>query len=228
MQENKELEKCYRQYIEQQTEGYEIIAKIIGYTVERMAQEGLIDSDVQISGRLKSFKSTFENDRRKGIVDCFGVRIVAKDEKDKVTIMQEIEKVLTVHKTRIHGTDGKERYKGIHHLVSMNEQYITDNERAKGINYPLVEVQYWTKELEKMCVGGELAYSKYKKKDLGSILELYRRDPEAVYSKLPICYEIKGNSARVLGKQEALFKIYPEIEAEEKKKEPEQQEPELC
>ena len=226
MQENKELEKYYRQYIEEQTEGYEIIAKIIGYTVERMAQEGLIDSDVKISGRLKSFKSTFENDRRKGIVDCFGVRIVAKDEKDKVTIMQEIEKVLTVHKTRIHGTDGKERYKGIHHLVSMNEQYITDNERARGINNPLDEVQYWTNEQEKMCVGGELAYSKYKKKDLGSILELYRKDPEAVYSKLPICYEIKGNSARVLGKQEALFKIYPEIEAEEKKKE--QQEPELC
>ncbi len=228
MQENKELERCYKKYIEQQTEGYEIIAKIIGYTVEKMAQEGLIDSDVQISGRLKSFKSALENDKRKGIVDCFGIRIVAKDEKDKITIMQEIEKILTVHKTRIHGIDGKEKYKGIHHLVSINEQYITDNEQVSKINYPLVEVQYWTKELEKMCVGGELAYSKYKKKDIRGILELYRKDPEAVYNKLPICYEIKGNSARVLKRQEALFKIYPEIEAGEKKKETKQQEPELC
>lgn len=228
MQDKEKKEQCYKKYIEDQREGYEIIAKMVGYVIEKMTQSGLIDEDVHISGRLKSFKSAYENDLKKVPDDCFGIRIVAKDEKDVRSIIDEISKVLVILETRQHGIDGKEKYDGTHQIVDMDKKYAEKSGLASRTIFPLVEIQYWTKELEEKCVNGELAYSRYKSKNIPRILELYRQNPETVYSKLPTYYEIKGNTARVLDKQETLFKIYPEIEAEEKKKTIEQQESELC
>ena len=227
MQEKEKKEQCYKKYIEDQREGYEIIAKMVGYVIEKMTQSGLIDEDVHISGRLKSFKSAYENDLKKVPDDCFGIRIVAKDGNDAQSIRDEISKIFVILETRQHGTDGKEKYDGTHQIIDMDKKYAENSGLASGTIFPIVEIQYWTKELEEKCVNGELAYSRYKKKNISKILETYRQDPEMVYSKLPTYYEIKGNTARVLGKQETLFKIYPEIEM--KLREPNaDEEPELC
>ncbi len=228
MQDKEKKEQCYKKYIEDQREGYEIIAKMVGYVIEKMAESGLIDEDVHISGRLKSFKSAYENDLKKVPDDCFGIRIVAKDEKDVKSIISEISKILIVLETRQHGTDGKEKYDGTHQIVDMHKGYAERSKTANNAIFPIVEIQYWTKELEEKCVNGELAYSRYKRKNIPRILEMYRKDPEMVYSKLPTYYEIKGNTARVLEKQETLFKIYPEIEAALKDKGENEEDYDVC
>ena len=147
----KEKRIGYNKYIAHQKAGYEVTASLVGYMIEQLINRNEINSDVSISGRLKSFKSASENDPKKGLIDCFGIRIVAKTQQD----------------------------------------------------------------LEKMCVGGELAYAKYKNKDLQGIFELYKKNPQAVFEQLPTCYEIKGRTVRQLEHEETLFKMYPELKKPE-------------
>ena len=54
-------ETYYKSFIEHQKSGYEITAKMIGYIVERMIQEKIITADIQITGRIKSYHSVYEN-----------------------------------------------------------------------------------------------------------------------------------------------------------------------
>ena len=214
---SKEIEEKrigYNKYIAQQRAGYEVTASLVGYMIEQLAKRNEINSNVSISGRLKSFKSALENDPRKGLIDCFGIRIVAQNNQDLSKIQDAISKMFEVELTRQHGTDGKEKYNAKHQFI------VLKNENIKAIKkepheMPLVEVQYWTRELEKMCVGGELAYSKYKNKDLQWIFELYKTNPEAVFEQLPTYYEIQGRNVKELGKEETLFKMYPELKERE-------------
>jgi hypothetical protein len=67
-------------------------------------------------------------------------------------------------------------------------------------------------------VYGELAYSKYKSKDLIDILNRLEKDRERVLLDLPVFYMIEGRKITRISKQEALYKMYPEIEEIEKSK----------
>ena len=73
-----DAERVYNQDIASQTQGYEITAKLIGYVIQKMKAEGIISGNVKITGRIKSFKSAYENYKLKGKVidDCFGIRII--------------------------------------------------------------------------------------------------------------------------------------------------------
>ena len=57
---------------------------------------------------------------------------------------------------------------------------MVENEFIKE-NFPEVEIQYWDEELREKCVYGELAYSKYKSKDLIDILNRLEKDRERVW-----------------------------------------------
>ena len=87
-------------------------------------------------------------------------------------------------------------------------------------DFPVVEVQYWTRNIERACVGGELAYSRYKQRDLQKIHAAYKKDPEGVYDLLPIFYEASGGNIRRLSPEQALFKMYPEIKDKKDVEEP--------
>ena len=63
-----------------------------------------------------------------------------------------------------------------------------------------------------------LAYSKYKSKDLIDILNRLEKDRERVLLDLPVFYMIEGREITRISKQEALYKMYPEIEEIEKGK----------
>ena len=129
-------------------------------------------------------------------------------------IQEAIAQMFEVELTRQHGTDGKERYDAKHQFIVLKKENISMIKKEPH-EMPLVEVQYWTRELEKMCVGGELAYAKYKNKDLQGIFELYKKNPQAVFEQLPTCYEIKGRTVRQLEHEETLFKMYPELKKPE-------------
>lgn len=214
---NKEINEKrmgYNKYIAHQKAGYEVTASLVGYMIEQLINRNEINSDVSISGRLKSFKSASENDPKKGLIDCFGIRIVAKTQQDLEKIQEAIAQMFEVELTRQHGTDGKERYDAKHQFIVLKKENISMIKKEPH-EMPLVEVQYWTRELEKMCVGGELAYAKYKNKDLQGIFELYKKNPKAVFEQLPTCYEIKGRNVRQLEHEETLFKMYPELKKPE-------------
>ena len=51
-------------------------ATMIGYIVEKMKNANIISNEVSISGRIKSFKSAYENTGKKAVDDCFGIRII--------------------------------------------------------------------------------------------------------------------------------------------------------
>lgn len=205
--------ETYESYIEQKRKGYEIIAQMIGYIEKRMREEGKILEKVKITGRLKSFKSASENARKKTIDDCFGIRIVAESEVDLDRIQAEIEKILDVKKTKNHKKDYMTSYDAIHQMVGLPQKYV-DMNNLDSNDFPIIEIQYWSGELERKCVSGELAYSKYKSKDLMEISKRYKSEPNVVFENLPICYEISGNSIRRLNGEESLFKLYPELKKE--------------
>ena len=82
LQEVTELRRKYENEIEEKKGGFELIARIIGYTIYKMKMEGLLEQDVEVWGRLKSFKSAYENYQKKAIDDCFGIRIIAQNDGD--------------------------------------------------------------------------------------------------------------------------------------------------
>ena len=88
------IREDYNEYIMQQLHEYEISLGMIGSAIERMKAKKLISENVQITGRIKSFKSAYLNyERDKKIDDCFGLRIVAKQE-ELVKIREELAKLL--------------------------------------------------------------------------------------------------------------------------------------
>ena len=217
MKDIEEMRAGYFDYIEKQRKGYEMTAAMIGYIVQKMKEASLIEGEVEISGRIKSFKSAYENTGKKAVDDCFGLRIIGKDE-DLIKIEQELRKILVVDATKDHRKKSNTQYNGVHKMVHMDSKYAEKN-GVSSVIFPEIEIQYWDEEMKEKCILGELSYANYKKRDLLAILDGLDNDPDSVYKNLPACYEIKGNNIRRLSSQETLYKIYPEIqELEEMRK----------
>lgn len=212
-----ELRASYNSKIEDKRIGYEKTVAMIGYIVQKMQEAGIVNGEVTINGRIKSFKSAYENAGKKAVDDCFGLRIIAP-KGDLERIMEELKRILVVDSTKDHSQKKNTPYNAVHQMVHMDKRYA----EANGIDleeFPEVEVQYWDEEMKQKCLLGELSYANYKKRDLVAILKRLDEEPEAALNDLPICYEIKGNNVRVLSKDEALYKLYPEIrELEEKRR----------
>ena len=209
-----EMRKSYNSFIERQRVGYEMTAAMIGYIVEKMKIENIISSDVSVSGRIKSFKSAYENTGKKAVDDCFGIRIIGPMD-DLRKIQAVIESEFKVDATKDHGRKANSSYNAIHEMLHMKRKHASKS----GIDYetfPEVEIQYWDEELREKCVYGELAYSKYKSKDLIDILDRLEKNRERVLADLPAFYIIEGREITRLSKQDSLYKMYPEIEKIEK------------
>lgn len=217
MKSIEEMRTSYYEHIEKQRRGYEITAAMIGYVVQKMQDASIISENVSISGRIKSFKSAYENTGKKAVDDCFGLRIIG-DYEDLVKIEKELREILVVDSTKDHRKKTETQYNGIHKMVHMDEKYAQNNGMQPEM-FPEIEIQYWDEETKQKCLYGELSYANYKKRDLLAILEGLDNDLESVYKNLPVCYEIQGNNIRMLSSQETLYKIYPEIqELEEMRK----------
>ena len=153
-----EMRKSYNSFIERQRVGYEMTATMIGYIVEKMKNANIISNEVSISGRIKSFKSAYENTGKKAVDDCFGIRIIGPMD-DLRKIQAVIESEFTVDATKDHSRKVNSSYNAIHEMLHMKRKYASKS----GVNYetfPEVEIQYWDEELREKCVYGELAYSK--------------------------------------------------------------------
>lgn len=199
----------YKSFIDHQKQGYEITAKMIGYIIERMKQNNIINGNIQITGRIKSYHSVYENSGKKSVDDCFGIRIVG-DNEDLEKIEEQLKRILIVDRTKDHRKK-KKKYNAVHQMVHIKREYI----EGKGIDYdlfPTIEVQYWDMNLEKLCTTGELSYANYKKSDFQRISKEYADNPDNVLGEMPVYYEIKGNKMHMLNPEETLFRLYPEIE----------------
>ena len=177
-----EMRKSYNSFIERQRVGYEMTAAMIGYIVEKMQRANIVSGNVSVSGRIKSFKSAYENTGKKAVDDCFGIRIIGPME-DLKKIQAEIEKNFKVDATKDHSRKANSSYNAIHEMLHMHAK----------------------------CLYGELSYANYKSKDLIAISERLENDRENVLSDLPVFYTIEGNKIKRLSKQDSLYKMYPEI-----------------
>ena len=212
-----EMRASYYDYIEKQRRGYEITAAMIGYIVQRMQEDSIISGEVTISGRIKSFKSAYENTGKKAVDDCFGLRIIG-DRSDLIRIEKELRKILVVDATKDHSKKKDTSYNAIHEMVHMHRKYAESNGIEPQL-FPEIEIQYWDEEMRQKCLYGELSYANYKKRDLPAISNRLDMEPENAFRDLPMCYEIQGNNIRLLEPQETLYKLYPEIkELEEKRR----------
>ncbi len=216
MKSIEEMRASYYEYIEQRRRGYEITAAMIGYIVQKMQDASRISNKVLISGRIKSFKSAYDNIGKKAVDDCFGLRIIG-DYDDLVKIEKELREILVVDATKDHRKKTDTKYNGIHKIVHMNSKYAQNNGMQPEM-FPEIEIQYWDEETKQKCLYGELSYANYKKRDLLAIIEGLDNDPETVYMNLPMCYDIQGNNIRLLSHKEALYKLYPEIQELEEKR----------
>lgn len=217
------IKSAYDLRIKEKQRGYEVTLKIIGTTIKRMIDMAIISDNIKISGRIKSLRSTYENILKvKRLDDFFGIRIVAETEEELNQIRKALEGILEIKRSKIHGDSSSTSYNALH----QTGRVITKLAEANNMNpedFPLIEVQYWTREMEKRCVHGELAYSKYKGRDVNMIRQMLKYDPKSVYDKLPIFYEISSDNIRRLYSEEAVLKMYPEIE-----KLPDEKTPDEC
>lgn len=218
MQIKIEEKSSYDDFINQQRQGYETIAKIVGYTVEKMQANGMVSADVKITGRIKSYKSVFENSKKKVVDDCFGIRIIASKE-DIKRIRKELEQILEIQQTKYHRANAIKKYNAVHQMVDIPKTYISKRNISYEL-FPVVEIQYWDIQNANLCIDGELSYAHYKKKDLQRILTKYLNNPQDVLDGLPIYYDICGTTVKQLSPEETLYRVYPEIkQLEEKEKE---------
>lgn len=202
-------QKIYDEHIIHQRPGFEATARLIGYVIEKMQQERLISQNVEVTGRIKSYASAYENSHKKILDDCFGIRIIGKDE-DLKKIEEELEKFLVVDKTKDHRKKNT-AYNAVHQMAHIKQEY-TANSKLNYDLFPLVEIQYWNDELKTLCVEGALSYANYKKSAFKHIMDELQESPKLVFKELPTYYEVKGNRIRQLSASETLAKIYPEID----------------
>jgi hypothetical protein len=127
--------------------------------------------------------------------------------------MKQIEEILEVEKVKNHRKNPNTKYTGIHYITHINKEMLK-NSSFDYNKFPRVEIQYWNKELEHLCLTGELSYSKYKNKNCELIKKLLEENREKNMGKLPICYEIQGRKVRKLSPEETLYKVYPELREE--------------
>lgn len=96
------MKEQYDSYISSKQREYEVIMQIISTTIKRMVNSSVISDDVNISGRLKSFKSAYENVvNNKKLDDCFGLRIIAGTEEDLEKIKEALGAILVIEKIKI-------------------------------------------------------------------------------------------------------------------------------
>ena len=97
-------------------------AAMIGYIVEKMKRANIVSGNVSVSGRIKSFKSAYENTGKKAVDDCFGIRIIGPME-DLKKIQAEIEKNFKVDATKDHSRKANSSYNAIHEMLHMHAKY---------------------------------------------------------------------------------------------------------
>lgn len=223
MQSKEDIKREYNEFIREKIKGYEMTAKIIGRTIRRMQCEDLISENVRVKGRVKSFESAYDNFGKKKVDDCFGIRIIGKDDEIE-KIEKQVEQILIIEKVKDHRKRAETDYNAIHQMVYLNlievasllnkqNEYYLSDEGLKLISkfFPIVEIQYWDEEMDKKCKRGNLSYLNYKHKDINRIIELYRTNPQALFGELPDCYVIQGKEMQLLSKEETLLEMYPEI-----------------
>ncbi len=212
-QDKEEFRTQYDSYLSSKQKGYEVTMKIIGITISRMIDASIISNDVNVRGRLKSFRSVYENSLKgKKIDDCFGIRVIARTEEDLNKIREALQKLLDIKSIKDHKNNSATKYNALHQMARLKPELAKANNMDYFIECPLVEIQYWTRDMERVCVNGELAYSKYKKRDTKKIHHAYRQNPEIVYQLLPRFYEFSQGELKRLSPEESLLKMYPEIE----------------
>ena len=133
-----EMRKSYNSFIERQRVGYEMTAAMIGYIVEKMKRANIVSGNVSVSGRIKSFKSAYENTGKKAVDDCFGIRIIGPME-DLKKIQAEIEKNFKVDATKDHSRKANSSYNAIHEMLHMHAKY-TANSGINPETFPEVEI----------------------------------------------------------------------------------------
>ena len=213
----------YRDYIEAQKEEYEKAIIEIHRIIQELRKGIVINNkiikikgDVKVEGRIKAFKSAFKNDRTdsKALDDCFGIRIVA-DNTVELFFIKEIMKRLSnpeikrmldiednvnykIQKEKDHAERQETNYNALHQIIVRNSQNPVS---------PLIEVQYWDKELERRCTFGDLKHDTYKSE---KYLETING---GIGRELPEYYEFDESGELVLlSKEQAIKKMFPENE----------------
>lgn len=211
-QEKEKIKEQYESNIRSKQKGYEVTVKIISTAIQRMMDSAVISGDANVCGRLKSFKSAYENiSKGKKLDDCFGIRIIAGTEKELEEIRNTLNAVMSVEKSKNHKTNSATKYDALHQMARVNPEIAKANNMDLN-DFPVVEIQYWTRAIEHDCVDGELAYSRYKKRDMKKIWDAYNKFPEKVLELLPTFYEASEGKIYKLSPEQALSKMYPEIE----------------
>lgn len=209
MQDKEFTKRYYTNYIQSRKAGYEITLAIVGQIISKLQEDYKISNDVKVLGRIKSFESAYENNNKKAVDDCFGIRIIAQ-RIDLQEIKNNIENNFIIKKNKRHIPKDKKDYDALHQMGYINFKFINKN-NARCI-FPVVEIQYWTIQLENKTINGILSYSNYKKDFHDKVLKEYRNNSSNLKDYLPIYYEIENNKLRELPARETLYKLYPEIE----------------
>ena len=217
----------YRQYIEEQRAEYERAIIEIHEIVQKLRDGIIINGKkikikdaVKVEGRIKAFDSAFKNDRteKKKLDDCFGIRVVTENKLSAIVIKEiirrlnnsDIRKALcmadgadyNVEEEKNHAKREGTEYNAVHQIITRS----TENEMS-----PLIEIQYWDKELEERCTYGDLSHGGYKKEKLKEVMN------GMIGKELPEYYDFDGNGKlKILSKEEAIKKMFPKEEEKER------------
>lgn len=213
MTESQQKQRMYEKHIIHQKQGFEITAKFIGYIIQRMQEEGIISTNVEVTGRIKSYQSANANSEKKILDDCFGIRIIGSAS-DLAKIRAQLERILVTDKVKDHSKDNRE-YNAIHQMAHLQRKYAEENSLDYD-KFPIVEIQYWTPQLREMCEKGKLSYSHYKKTAFEHIKMELKEHPNTAMDSLPTYYEIRGNHIKQLSICETFDKLYPDLDETDK------------
>ena len=188
-------------YRDTYVKNFEAIGKLVSKINENLNEK----ENIKLEGRIKSYNSFYKNiSNGKNVDDCYGIRIIAEQEKLE-QLMAIIKSVYSIKREKDHSKNNKTDYNAIHDVVWSNNQTKHD--------LPLIEIQYWTPEIEQKCTVGNLAYYIYKGKNIENIYEnIMELNGEELKKSLPEYYKINDEGKAVkLSQQETIRKLFPTL-----------------
>ena len=215
-----EARRVYEEFVESQKEQFLLFINYLNKYINELREEGIISQFLEFRARIKTSNSALNNYEKKALDDIFGMEFICATDTEIEIVKSKIKKLVYIHKEKQHNKENG--YKATHHSCSIIDELVEKlnniaeskgKPRKMNVEFPVIEIQYKTIEVEYQATYGTASHEKYKNTQLPELQKLYDTGLLKVGKHIPRMWisDSNNNEMRELRMEEVLKKMYPSL-----------------
>ena len=215
-----EARRVYEQFVSSQQQQFLLFINYLNKYINELREQGIISQFLEFRARIKTTNSALNNYEKKALDDIFGIEFICATDTEIEIVKSKIKQITCIHKEKEHNKDNG--YRATHHLCSIIDELVEKlndiaekqgKQRKMSAEFPAIEIQYKTIQVEYQATYGTASHEKYKNTQLPELQEVYDSGLLRVGEHIPRMWvsDPNNDNMRELRVEEVLKKMYPSL-----------------